>query len=174
MERLWGHKELDTTEQLTLRFFFLSLTPSAPCMPSAFPCLHLLPEVSELGMSASKGKTWARGLPQATSPQVGKAAEPQVGKAAEPQVGKAAEPQVGKAAAPHVGKAAEPQVGKAAFAASSFTQGAHIPSDGQGLPASCPRLTGLHALPGAGSSGEWAGAVALITHTITSAPRHPC
>lgn len=119
-------------------------------MPSAFPCLHLLPEVSELGMSASKGKTWARGLPQAAAPQVGKAAEP------------------------HVGKAAEPQVGKAAFAASSFTQGAHIPSDGQGLPASCPRLTGLHALPGAGSSGEWAGAVALITHTITSAPRHPC
>ena len=48
-----GVAELDTTERLTLSFFFLSLTPCVPCLPSAF---HLLPQVSELGMSASKGK----------------------------------------------------------------------------------------------------------------------
>ena len=35
-------------------------------------------------------------------------------------------------------KAVEPQVGKAAFAAPSFTQGAHIPSDSRGLPLHAP------------------------------------
>ena len=51
-----GVVESDMTELLTLSFFFLSLISCVPCLPSAFPCLHLLPQVSELEMSASKGK----------------------------------------------------------------------------------------------------------------------
>lgn len=83
-------------------------------------------------------------------------------------------PQASGLGMPAFPKAAEPHIGEAELAAPGSTQGTHPPSDCQGLPAPWPRLMACHALPGAGSSGKQAGAMALITHTITSALRHPC
>lgn len=53
-------------------------------------------------------------------------------------------------------------------------QGAHTPLHCHGLLVPCPGLMAFHALLGAGGSGKRAGAIALITYTITSALRHPC
>lgn len=71
-------------------------------------------------------------------------------------------------------KVAEPQAGEAALAAPLVCPRS---PHSFGLPgAACPMLrpTAFHALLDAGGTGKQAGSVALITHTITSALRHPC